>query len=260
MGGLTMVGLVIVGIITGTVTSLIGASGVCVVVPALTMWLGMNSHMAIGTSLMVDVITSIVVAGGYFRHGNVRLQASLWITGGSILGAQLGSHWAGLIPDSSLSITFAIVLIISGLVTLRKKNGPQQWEHHRGLHITSKIGQASLLLMIGLGIGIISGLVGAGGGVMILLAIIFVLHYPIHQAVGTSTVIMAITAISSLLGYARQENVNWKAGALIAVGAVIAGLVGSRFANSINEKRLNVIVAGAFVALGCLMIGLRLAK
>lgn len=75
---LTIVGVIIVGLITGTVTSLIGASGVCVVVPALTLFFDLNSHLAIGTSLMVDVITSIVVAINYFKHGNVRLQASLW--------------------------------------------------------------------------------------------------------------------------------------------------------------------------------------
>ena len=256
MSVVTMIGVIVLGLVTGTVTSLIGASGVCVVVPVLTMWLGMNSHLAIGTSLMVDVITSIVVAIGYFRHGNVRLRASLWITVGSILGAQLGSHWAGLIPDGSLSFTFAIVLIIFGLATFRKGQKSQRLDSQKGLHLMSPVGQAFLLSLIGFAIGIISGLVGAGGGVMILLAIVFVLHYPIHQAVGTSTVIMCITAISSMLGYARQGNVDWKMGALIAVGAVISGLVGARYANSVNEKQLNGIVALVFIVLGCLMIGM----
>lgn len=115
-----------------------------------------------------------------------------------------------------------------------------------------------LLLFIGAVIRVISGLVGAGGGVMILLAIIFILHYPVHQAVGTSTVIMAITALSSMIGYARQGNVDWLMGVLIASGAVIAGIIGARYANSINEEKLNRVISWIFIILGFIMIGMRL--
>ncbi|WP_281828281.1 TSUP family transporter [Lactobacillus amylolyticus] len=80
-----IIGAIAVGLVTGTITSLIGASGVIIVVPALTLFFAVNSHLAIRTSLLVDVITSLVVAISYFRHGNVRLQASLWITIGSII-------------------------------------------------------------------------------------------------------------------------------------------------------------------------------
>lgn len=247
-----------VGIITGTVTSLIGASGVSVVVPALTLFFGVNSHLAIGTSLMVDVLTSIVVACGYFHHGNVRLQASLWITVGSIIGAQLGSHWAGLIPDGPLTVLFAVVLVISGVATLRRKH--QSFDPSKGLHLHSPLAQTLLLLLIGCAIGIISGLVGAGGGVMVLLTIIFILHYPIHEAVGTSTVIMAITACSSMIGYARAGNVDWRLGLWIAVGAIVSGILGARFANEIDEDQLNRIVAWIFIVLGVLMVAMRLIK
>ncbi len=118
--------------------------------------------------------------------------------------------------------------------------------------------QALLLLFIGAVIGVISGLVGAGGGVMILLAIIFILHYPVHQAVGTSTVIMAITALSSMIGYARQGNVDWLMGVFIASGAVIAGIIGASYANSINEEKLNRVISWIFIILGFIMIGMRL--
>lgn len=249
-------GMILIGLITGAVTSLIGASGVAIVVPALTLFFDVNSHMAIGTSLLVDVVTSIAVAISYFYHGNVRLKASLWITVGSIIGAQVGSKWAGAISDQKLNIVFAIVLMISGIMTFRKKNTP--FDPNKGLHINNMVLQTILLLAIGLVIGMISGLVGAGGGVMILLAIVFILHYPMHQAVGTSTVIMAITALSSLTGYAREGNVDWKLGVFITIGALIAGIIGARFANKISEAKLNKIVAIIFILLGVLMVGMRL--
>lgn len=253
-----IIGAILVGLITGTVTSLVGASGVSVVVPALTLFFSVNPHMSIGTSLMVDVITSIAVAISYFRHGNVKLEASLWITVGSIIGAQIGSRWAGVISDQVLNAIFAVVLIISGIATL--KRGNKTFDSKKVLHFDSKVAQDTLLLAIGFVIGIISGLVGAGGGVMILLTIIFIMHYPMHEAVGTSTVIMAITALSSLVGYARQGNVDWKIGGLITIGALIAGIIGARFANKVSEEKLNKIVAIIFILLGILMIGMKFIK
>lgn len=258
MSILAIIEIICIGLVTGTITSLIGASGVTVVVPSLTLLFGINSHLAIGTSLLVDVITSIVVSIDYIKHKNVRLQASIWITVGSIIGAQLGSHWAGIISDTKLSGIFAIMLIISGISTLRKKNN--SFDPNKGVHFKSKFAQTMALLGLGFGIGIISGLVGAGGGVMMLLTIIFILHYPMHQAVGTSTVIMAITALSSLLGYARQGNVDWKYGLWIALGAVVAGIIGSRFANKIDEQKLNKVVAWVFIGLGIIMIGMKFIR
>lgn len=162
-----------------------------------------------------------------------------------------------MINDASLSMIFAVVLIISGIATL-KKGVTNHFDSQKGIHFKSKLTQALLLLFIGAVIGVISGLVGAGGGVMILLAIIFILHYPVHQAVGTSTVIMAITALSSMIGYARQGNVDWLMGVLIASGAVIAGIIGARYANSINEEKLNRVISWIFIILGFIMIGMRL--
>ena len=247
---------IIIGLITGSVTSLIGASGVSIVVPALTLFFGINSHIAIGSSLLVDVITSIIVSVSYFKHHNVRLAASLWIAVGSILGSQLGSHWAGLIPDGALDVTFAIVLLISGISTLRR--GGKVFDSSKGLHFDSKVLQDLSLVVLGFLIGIISGLVGAGGGVMVLLTIIFILHYPMHEAVGTSTFIMCITALSSLIGYARQGNVDWKLGLIIAAGAVIAGAIGSKFANEINETKLSKIVSWIFIVLSIMMVAVHL--
>ncbi|MFC2695349.1 MAG: sulfite exporter TauE/SafE family protein [Lactobacillus sp.] len=240
------------GLVTGSITSLIGASGVSVVVPALTLFFALSSHVAIGTSLLVDVITSIVVAIGYFRAGNVRLTASLWLTVGLICGSLLGAQ-AGIIPDNVLNSVFAVVLLVSGIATLRR--GGQQVKV-KSAHL-SKAGQTAALLGLGLVIGIISGLVGAGGGVMMLVAIIFALHYPMHEAVGTSTVIMAITALTSLLGYARQGNVAWDWGLVIAIGAVIAGFFGAKLANKIDEVKLNKVVAWLFIILSIFMIALR---
>lgn len=140
------------------------------------------------------------------------------------------------------------------------RRGNKSFDSSKGIHFKSKIAQGTLLLLIGFLIGIISGLVGAGGGVMILITIIFILHYPMHEAVGTSTVIMAITALSSLVGYACEGHVDWQMGLIITIGALIAGVIGAKFANDVSEEKLNKIVAVIFILLGIMMIAMKFVK
>jgi uncharacterized membrane protein YfcA len=85
-----LVDLLMIGLITGSVVGLTGASGVVVVVPLLSVWLGFSVHSAIGTSLFVDVITSLFVAWSYYKNGNVNLKSGLWLAVGSVTGAQIG--------------------------------------------------------------------------------------------------------------------------------------------------------------------------
>jgi uncharacterized membrane protein YfcA len=317
-------GLIAVGLVTGTITSLVGASGVMVVVPALTMLFHMNAHMAIGSSLLVDVITSAVVAIGYFRAKNVRLEEGLWIAAASVLGAFVGARWAGAIPEGPLTLVFAIVMIVSGIATLvnaskksvasaeiaeekaaktddavaakvdgkasdkadgtvaaaandavtaktvqnasdtaiseKTTDAASDGSKSAGLHFKAKWQQILALIVVGFAIGIISGLVGAGGGVMVLLALIFILRYPMHEAVGTSTVIMAITALASTIGYGMQGSIDYQWSLLIALGAVVAGIIGSKFANKIDERRLKQIVSILFIVIGVLMCVMQLVS
>lgn len=88
------IALILIGIFTGTITSLIGSSGVMIIVPLLSMFFGLSIHMAIGTSLMVDVIASITVAYNYYKNGNVDLKPGMWIAIGSLGGSQVGAIWA----------------------------------------------------------------------------------------------------------------------------------------------------------------------
>jgi len=248
---------IIVGIITGGLTSMIGASGVMIIVPVLTMLYNVETHTAIGTSLFVDVFASITVAYTYFRNGNVELKSGIWIAVASITGAQLGSMFASKINEGPLSLLFGGVLVLSGIMMFIKANSKKPEENEqkpRKVRFEKGWQQIVSSIIIGIGIGIISGMFGAGGGGMILLTLIVVLAYPMHKAIGTSTLIMAMTALSSTIGYARMGNINFKLGCIISLGAIIGGVLGGRYANSVNEKTLQKIVSIFFTILGIAMV------
>ncbi len=257
---------VLIGLLSGAVTGLMGASGVLIVVPALTMALDLPVHVAIGTSLAVDVIASVVVAYTYYRNKNVDLKSGIWLALGAVIGAQLGSILAAYIPEFELGGVFSIFLILSGFGLWRKEIR-QRLRLFSGALQTIKIEQEAsiekltiekkkiaITVLIGFTIGIASGIIGAGGGVMFLLVLIFILRYPIHKAIGTSTLIMAITAASGAIGYTLNNNISLIIALVIGVGTIIGGRFGAIYANRASEETLAKIVGIIFVVLGVAMI------
>lgn len=266
---------ILVGIITGGITSLIGASGVMIIVPILTMFFNVSVHNAIGTSLLVDVIASLTVSYSYYKNGNIDLKSGIWIALTSIVGAQLGASFASNMGEGNLSSSFGIVLLIAGLGTFRKsyKNKNKISENdnsvdncetmekadskkskHKFLKFEKQWQKILAALIIGFGIGVLSGIFGAGGGVMILIALIVIMSFPLHKAIGTSTLIMAITALSSTIGYASRGNIDIILSILISIGAILGGVIGSRYANKINEKTLQKLVGICFTLMGITMV------
>jgi hypothetical protein len=238
--------------LTGTVTAISAGSGVTIVVPLLTIFLGYTIHEAIGTSLLVDVIASIIVAYNYYRYDKVDLKAGLWLALGAIVGAQVGSHFASFIPQVGLKGGFSVFIIISGLTFFYRAFGKRKLSlnilkfKHKTLRLITTI-------VIGLYIGISTGLFGTGGGATILLVLIYIMDFPIHMAIGTATALMAITAASGVVGYTIQGHIPWLDGIIIGLAAVASGTLFSKAANRASEKTLNIAVGSIFIVIGIAM-------
>ncbi|HOP95562.1 MAG TPA: sulfite exporter TauE/SafE family protein, partial [Dictyoglomaceae bacterium] len=229
-------------------------------VPGLVM-LGYTPHDAIGASLFIDTIASLVVAWTYYQNKNLKLKQGIWIAIGSIVGAQIGSLLSSHTSATNLSNAFSIFLIIVAVIFwfrgIRTNmpdfnyNGAPSQQSGILKFLRSNVIISGLLL--GFLVGIISGLLGAGGGVMILLILVFVMQYNMHEGIGTSTLIMAFTAASGAIGHALSSNLPLKAAILGAIGTLIGGRIAAKFANKVNEKALSKIVGGVFAALAIMM-------
>lgn len=257
-----------IGIAAGVCTGLIGASGVAVTVPALTI-LGIGVHTAIGTSLLVDVVASIIVSSTFNKYGNLNLRQGMYMAVAAVAGAQIASRLAALVPAIGLGRAFGVLLIVNGGIFWR---GGLQRPTSVGCDISpatnNKIGEISertqssppmlrdhlLAVILGLGIGTISGFLGAGGGIMILMVLVFVLHYPVHVAIGTSTLIMAFTAASAALGYAWNGYISLPVLIFAGIGTIIGGRSTSAFANKLSEEMLGKVAGILFVVMGVGML------
>lgn len=252
---ITILAMLLIGLITGASTGLTGASGVAIVVPLLTLFLSFSVHSAIGTSLVVDVIASLAVVYTYYRHGNIELRSGIWMLLGSVVGAQLGALVASNLPESGLGIGFGIGMVLMGIVIWRRSHKATEENLSTNEDTISKPDWAQIVkaALVGVGIGLMTGIMGAGGGMMILFALIFILKFPLHKAIGTSTLIMAVTALSGAAGYAMHGEVDILAGIVIGLGAVFGGLLSARLANTFSEHRLAQVAGSFFVILGIVM-------
>ncbi|MFQ6054163.1 MAG: sulfite exporter TauE/SafE family protein [Candidatus Bathyarchaeia archaeon] len=260
MGPVLLLLMVAVGLLSGLVMSFVGASAVMVIVPSLNLAFGYGMHVAIGVSLLVDVIASLIVGAAYWRHGNVDLGQGLWIALGSVAGAQLGAGFTVGLPGWFLAACYGLWMMGSGAVIWKKglDRTAIAERFRRYIQLDSAAQRAAVALVLGLGIGVNCGIFGAGGGILIMIVLIFLLDYPIHRAVGTSTVIMAVTAASAAVGYGLRGNIDVLASVVIAAGTVTGGVAGAHIANLTQERTLARIVGGIFIALGVTMTAFRL--
>jgi len=203
------------------------------------------------------------VAWTYSKYGNLNLKQGWLIALGSILGAQLGSFISPHLPEIGVGSSFGILLLVSAVMFWKKGSRSIGIKSEDKTISNDEVGGVLNVLrnnpkisgtVLGMLVGVISGILGAGGGVMILLILVFVMGYKMHEGIGTSTLIMAFTAASGALGHAFTGNLPIDIAIPSAIGTVIGGRLTAGFANKTNEAILGKIVGIIFAVLGALML------
>jgi uncharacterized membrane protein YfcA len=244
--------LLVIGLVIGLIMSLMGASGVMIVVPTLNMTLGYMLSSAISISLFVDVLASLAIGFNYFINDCVYLRNAAWVSLGAILGAQLGAGFSPSFPEWLLSLSYTIWLLSAGVAIWKKGKDHQSIAEKfiKIIRAESNLQRALFSTLLGLIIGVNAGVFGASSGPLFMLVLIFLLGYPIQKAVGTSTIIMMITALSALTGYWRVGNIDIEAGMIITLGTVISGTFGVRLALRAEDQMISKIIGIIFVLMG----------
>lgn len=254
---LFVAGLALTGAVAGILAGLLGVGGGIVIVPVLYhvfSGLGIEEavrmHLAVGTSLATIVATSTRSMRAHWNRGAVDAdllkQLALPITAGVLLGALL----AGWLDNHALMAVFASVALI---VSLHLAFGKEEWR------IAAQFPAGVLRAAIGAFIGLISVLMGIGGGT-VGVPILTLYNTPIHRAVGTATGFGLIIAVPGTL--AMMANgwgapglppfsigyVNLLGFALIVPTTILAAPWGARIAHAISRPALRTAFA-AFLAL-----------
>lgn len=249
----------IAGLGAGVVTGLVGASAATVVTPMLVTFIGMDPYIAISISLATDVFASAMSSVTYAKHKNIELRNGLTMAIFAVLGAFAGSYLSSMMDSESLGGATAIVVLVMGFKFLRKK--PEEGDQ---LQATSKSNKyldffrerkAVSSVLFGSIIGLICGVVGAGGGVMILIILANILGYSLKSAIGTSVLIMTFTAFSGAMGHFMHMDVIPFTEILVSGAFAIIGARGAAlFANKAEESAMYRAVGTTFVSLGIVLV------
>ncbi|MGM0410708.1 MAG: sulfite exporter TauE/SafE family protein [Bacillota bacterium] len=236
----------------GIITGLVGASAVVIVTPILITFLGYSPYTAIGISLATDVIASSVSAITYKKHGNIDLKNGLGIAFTTVTAALIGSYFSEGVNPNALGGLSGLMIIFMG-VSFTKNTLNEQIENFKEKFNLSFFRDHKVLssILAGTYIGLFSGFLGAGGGIMILVILTFVLEYKLHMAIGTSVLIMTFTALSGAGGhfFFEQSIPYWEL-AISSSGAFIGAYLAAHYANEISEKKLSKAIGVVFIILG----------
>jgi uncharacterized protein len=230
---LTCIGI---GLLAGLLSGLFGVGGGTVIVPLLVLILGFDQRLAAGTSLAAIVPTATVGVISYGVHGSVDWVAALLLAVGAVAGAQLGTWLLPRVPLTVLRwafVGFLIVVIVSLFIVVPSRDAE--------LALTPLT--IGCLILLGVITGTLAGLLGVGGGIIVVPALMLLFGTSDLIAKGTSLLMMIPTAVSGTIGNIRRRNVDLFAAALIGAAACTTTALGAWIATLVDPLTGNVLFA-----------------
>jgi uncharacterized membrane protein YfcA len=257
--------LLITGIVVGFAGGLLGVGGCFIMVP-VQYWVltstgidpGMAILIAFGTNLAVVLPTAISGAYGHHKKGAVVWNAAITMGVAGFCGALLGGYIATLIPGEYLTTLFGLAILLSALRMLTAKPPAVEQKPVDDVH---------MFLLWGIPLGIVSGIIGIGGGVLLIPVLVLALHFRMHKAVGTSTGLMIFTSLGGTIAYVINGwgvsglplyslgYVNLLQWVLLAVTSVVMAQVGVRVAHRLPAKQLKYVFIAVMIYMGLKMMG-----
>ncbi len=230
----------------GAVLGLLGGGGSILTVPILAYVAGMPPGEAIASSLVVVGVTSLVGAMNHARRGGVEWKTGLVFGGVAMVGAFAGGRLAEFFPGWLLLALFAGLMVTTSLVMLRKKKGSSMQ--------ASSPAAMPLIALEGFLVGAVTGLVGAGGGFLVVPALVLLGGLSMHKAIGTSLLVIAMKSAAGVAGHLSHVDVDWTLTASVAAFAVVGSIIGARYTAKIPADTLRVAFAWFVLVMGSFIL------
>jgi len=266
----TLTALLFIGsLAAGFLGSLTGMGGGVVIVPLLTIFMGVDLRYAVGASLVSVIATSSAAAAAYVKDGYTNIRIGMFLEGATTMGAMAGAVLAAFVPVAAISIVFGLVLLWSAYLSMRPRaesstselpdrlatwlrldstyptpDGPQAY------HVRGVPGGYAIMLVA----GILSGLLGIGSGALKVLAMDQVMRLPFKVSTTTSNFMIGVTAAAGAGIYLNRGYVDPTLAMPVMLGVLVGALLGAKVLVGAKPRVLRIIFAVVLVALGAQMI------
>ncbi|MDT0557029.1 sulfite exporter TauE/SafE family protein [Ichthyenterobacterium sp. W332] len=239
---LAYLGALVVGLVLG----LIGGGGSILTVPILVYLLGLNPVIATAYSLFVVGVTSAIGAFQNLRKKLVDIKTAIIFSIPAFMAVYVTRRWlVPAIPDELFSINsflvskdifimifFAIIMLLASISMI--------FSRHKAENELPKIITYNypMIAIEGFGVGILTGIVGAGGGFLIIPALVLLAKLPMKKAVGTSLLIIAVKSLIGFLGDVQTLTIDWKFLLTFTSISILGILFGIYLSKLISGKKL----------------------
>jgi uncharacterized protein len=230
----------------GLSLGLLGGGGSILTVPALVYLVGQTPQMAMTTSLAIVGANSLMGATFHHSQGTLDWKVALTFGGAGILISYLSGHLASHLPPATLLVVFALLMLAIGAMLLFRRGNEAD--------LTYSPKPLMLVLVSGAGVGLLTGLLGVGGGFLVVPALVMLLGLPVQVAVGTSLVVIAMNSLAGFLGHIGNGSFDLVL-TLIFAGAGLAGtFAGAKLSRRISSSKLQKAFAWFVIALAFFLL------
>ncbi len=244
------------GALVGFSLGLVGGGGSILAVPLMVYVVGVpDAHVAIGTSAIAVAANAAVNLSNHARGGTVVWSCALPFAAAGIVGAFAGSILGKMMDGQRLLALFALLMLVIAVLMLKTRS-------RIGLpDVQMTMANTPAVLGLGLATGTLSGFFGIGGGFLIVPALMLATGMPIMNAVSSSLVAVTAFGLTTAASYAWSGLIAWGLAGLFVAGGIAGGLIGTRLARLLSERRgaLNIVFAAVIIAVALYMLARNLS-
>lgn len=235
------ISIIIAGLVTGMLLGVFGSGGSIVTLPALLYLLDVEPKAAIAMSLGIVAVTATVTALQHWHRGNVNLKITAIFAMFGIIGTYAGARLGVVTPVIIQLVLFAVVMYAAAWKML--KPAPQQHKSLGAACAECPDGfcddlEYGRIAMHGIAVGILTGVVGVGGGFLIVPSLVLLSGLPMKQAVGTSLSIVAIKSFAGFAGYAGVVEIDYSLMVMFTTIAIVGSFAGSQLSERLPADLL----------------------
>src|SRR5438132_4222350 len=272
LGPIDVLVIFLVSIIAGFIGALFGLGGGVLIIPFLTLVEGVPVPLAVGASIVSVVATSSSSAARYVQDHLTNLRLGMFLEIGTVAGAITGAFVAVFLPASVLFVLFGLILLYATIIMVRARGidfpgdvkpdttsrilslGGQYKDHSLNRVVKYEVTRTPLTVFIGYFAGIVSGLLGVGGGIINVPTMNLVSKVPVKVASATNHFMIAATTAGSASVYLLRGDVHPLLAAPLIIGIAGGALLGTRVLKVTPPTRVKVAFGILLAAISLLMI------
>jgi uncharacterized membrane protein YfcA len=238
-------------LLVGFVLGLLGGGGSVLTVPILIYALHVPVKPAIAMSLIVVGLVAFIGFVGHARQRTVSKRVALIFGPPAVAAAYAGARIARHLPAHVQLVLFALFGLTGSAMMFRSAMRMSGKPDLVPYEFNGDARTVSLLVLEGIGVGLITGLIGVGGGFLIVPALVFVAKLPMRLAIGTSLLVITMNALSGFLGYVGTVPIDWHLVSWFTAVAAVGSVAGTLISKQVPQRRLKEVF-------GVLLIGVSL--